>query len=123
MGAGSGRVLVVDDEALVAFDLADIVERTGREVIGPAVSIAQAHRVTEAAVPDVALLDIDVRGELVWELARNLRQKGCIPIFVSANPRPRDLPEFGDCIFLSKPAGGDEVRAALDRAFAERGAG
>ena len=120
MDRRSEHVLVVDDEALVAFDLADIVEESGRTVLGPAVSIPEAEDLVARTLPQVALLDIDVRGELIWDFARRLRARGCAPIFVSADVRPASDGEFADCVFLSKPASVPAIRDALDRAFAAR---
>ena len=115
---GRECVLVVDDEAFVAYDFADIVEETGREVLGPAVTLAEARGLVSGQLPDIALLDINVRGETIWSLARELRAGGCTAIFVSADPRPEVGTEFADCTFLPKPASVRAIRAALDCASA-----
>ena len=56
------RILVVEDEPLIAMMLADGLERGGYEVMGPAASATEALALCDAAVPDLALLDVDLRG-------------------------------------------------------------
>lgn len=115
-------VLIVEDEAFVAYDLADLVAATGRRVIGPALSIAEARGLVAAERPAVALLDIDVGGERIWPFAAALREAGCTLVFVSADRPPAEPGfAFADCAFLSKPGSPRDIEAALDRAFAARG--
>ena len=56
------RILVVEDGPLIAMMLADGLEHGGHEVIGPAASAAEALALCDAAIPDLALLDVDLRG-------------------------------------------------------------
>ena len=100
-------VLVVDDEALVAFDVADQCEAAGYEVIGPALTLNQALVLAEGNTPSVALLDINLRDEMVWPLARLLRERSVPIVFISANcthPEIRD--EFPNARCLDKPVNG-----------------
>ena len=56
------RVLIVEDEVLLAWMLADCLEGAGHEVVGPAGTVAEALALCEAAAPPVlAVLDIDLR--------------------------------------------------------------
>ncbi|SHJ53064.1 Response regulator receiver domain-containing protein [Palleronia salina] len=111
------NVLVLDDEALIAYDLADTVEASGRKVIGPAISINEARELAKKYCPDIALLDINIRGQTVWELAEELRHLGCALIFCSANAAPSD-PDFAfaDCTFVPKPSSPEKIRKALEQA-------
>jgi DNA-binding response OmpR family regulator len=57
------RILIVEDEPLIALDLADSLERGGHEVAGPAATAAEALALCEAGQrPRLALVDIDLRG-------------------------------------------------------------
>ncbi len=58
------RILVVEDETLIALEIAAILEEAGAEVIGPANTIGQAHQLIEQSATDLraALLDINVAG-------------------------------------------------------------
>ena len=81
------RVLIVEDEALIAWMLADSLEGAGHEVIGPAAAMAEALAVCEAAAPpELAVLDINLRdGSNGVALARALLGRwGVRSIFASA---------------------------------------
>lgn len=111
----SKLVLVVDDEALIALDIADTVESSGCRVLGPAFSLSEAGALIDTQTPEVALLDIDVAGMLVWPLARRLKQMGCRPVFVSANHTHEELrSEFADCLSVDKPASGADILQVLN---------
>lgn len=110
----SRNVLVLDDEALIAFDMADIVEANGHNVVGPALSIAEGRSLVSDNVPSAAILDVNVRGEKVWEFAQELMAQNCKVVFCSADTSPKDAEaEFGDCIFLPKPFDASHVQEAL----------
>ena len=71
------RVLIVEDEAMVALDLQFAFEDEGAEVIGPAQKLAAALRLAaEAPAIDAALLDVDIAGESVYPVAEALRARG-----------------------------------------------
>lgn len=66
-------ILVVEDEFLVAMDLEMILEGNGHDVIGPATSIDAALRLLKGTLPDVALLDVNLRGRPVVPVAERLQ--------------------------------------------------
>ncbi len=70
------RVLVVEDSALIAMDLEAILAAAGHTVIGPATSVAEALPLAAGDHVDVALLDVDLDGELVTPVAETLRARG-----------------------------------------------
>ena len=109
------RVMIVDDEALVLFDLVLTVEGLGYEVFSDSVSLSEALDCLGSSCPDAALLDIDVGGTLVWPLANILRERGCPIAFVSANRDHAELQdEFSSCLFVDKPASPDDIGKALE---------
>ncbi len=55
-------ILVVEDEALIAMDLACSLEALGYRVLGPAASGADARRIAASETPDLLLMDISLRG-------------------------------------------------------------
>ncbi|GGD70062.1 response regulator [Croceicoccus mobilis] len=104
------QVLVVDDEALVAFDIADQCEAAGYEVIGPALTLNQGLELVAQHTPSLALLDINIRNELVWPLARVLRERSVPTVFISANCRHAEIDnEFTAAACLDKPINWDQV--------------
>jgi len=75
----SGKcVLVVEDETLIAMEIAAILEEAGAEVIGPASSIEQAQALLAAgaSAPDAALLDINVAGASIDPVILALKDRG-----------------------------------------------
>jgi two-component system, response regulator PdtaR len=84
-GACAVRVLIVEDEALIAMALADSLEDGGHEVMGPAATMAEALALCEAAPPELALLDINLRdGSNGVDVARALLARwGVLSIFAS----------------------------------------
>lgn len=110
------RIMVVDDEALVLFDLVMTVEDLGYEVFCDSISVPDALECLGDDCPDAALLDIDVGGTLVWPLARVLKERGCPIAFVSANGAHEELKgEFADAGFIDKPASSDQIGMTLER--------
>jgi CheY-like chemotaxis protein len=98
------KVLVVEDECLVAEDFAAILREAGAEVIGPAESLPQAIRLAQnGALPDAALLDIDLDGTAVFPLAEQLRAEG-VPMLFLTGMGCDDVPdEFADVLCIAKP--------------------
>src|SRR3982751_5102860 len=77
-------LLVVEDEYIVATDLARALEDRGAHVIGPAGSIEDALTVLGAHQQiDGAVLDINLRGERVYPVAEALRARGVPFVFVT----------------------------------------
>ena len=82
------RILIVEDEPLIAWMLADSLERAGHEVVGRAATMADALALCEgAAAPELALLDIKLRdGSNGVDVARTLMERwGVRSIFTSAH--------------------------------------
>jgi DNA-binding response OmpR family regulator len=55
---GGKRILIVEDEALLATMVAEILERSGATIVGPAVSLKKGLMLAEAERLDVAVLDV-----------------------------------------------------------------
>jgi two-component system, response regulator PdtaR len=68
------RVLIVEDELLIALELKRTLENLGCDVLGPASSIEKALALLETERPDLAFLDEDVKGKPVTPVAKNLRR-------------------------------------------------
>jgi DNA-binding response OmpR family regulator len=100
----SVRVLVVEDEAIVAIDIADQLTDAGFLVIGPAPSVAKALKLIEDVGCDVAVLDVNLRDETAEPVARELRSRRTPFLFLSAVSRDHLPSGFGDELLLPKPA-------------------
>jgi CheY-like chemotaxis protein len=99
------RVLVVEDEALLALDLQYAFEDAGAEVLGPALSLMQAlETVAHAAAIDLAVLDVDLAGEDVYPIAEILLQRGVPFVFHTGHGSRSELTQlFPGTITLMKP--------------------
>ena len=70
------RVFVVEDEMIVAWLLEDMPAELGCVVIGPAAKVDQALAMIEAKAIDVAVLDINLNGEMSYPIADALAARG-----------------------------------------------
>jgi len=108
------RVLVVEDEPVVAMYLEDLLEALGCETIGPASRLADGLVLAGGNGFDVAILDINLGGERSTPIAEALRARGLPFAFASGYGAP---PEgFGDEVpMIEKPYREAQVAGALDR--------
>lgn len=107
------RILIVEDESLVAMLLETILEDLGCETIGPAGSVTEGTSLASENAIDAALLDVNVAGELVFPVAENLKQRG-IPFVFSTGYGEGGLPDnWRGNITIQKPFTEVAVRDAL----------
>jgi CheY-like chemotaxis protein len=77
------RVLVVEDEAMIAMLVEDMVLDFGSEVVGPIANMADAIRFAQSAELDTAILDINVAGSVIFPVADILTERGTPFIFAT----------------------------------------
>lgn len=77
------RILVVEDEALIAVMVEDMLTEMGCSVVGPAATIEQALTLARAADVDGAVLDVNVRGERIDPVADELAARGVPMLFAT----------------------------------------
>ncbi|MEO6093008.1 MAG: response regulator [Novosphingobium sp.] len=98
------RVLVVEDEYLLATDLAHALEKEAAEVIGPVPSVAQAMAlIADGTDIHLGLLDINLGGELVYPVADALAALGVPFLFVTGYDARAIPPRFQNVPRLEKP--------------------
>lgn len=98
------RVLVVEDESLVAMMLADMLAEIGCEVIGPVGTCAEALRLVDGGhALDLALLDVNLGGETAYGVADALSRRAVPFIFVSGYGASGLDPHYADALILAKP--------------------
>jgi DNA-binding response OmpR family regulator len=116
---GQRTILVVEDEPLIAMMLEDFLESLGHSVSATCESVGDALVEADKGGFDVAILDVNLKGESVWPVAARLRDMQ-IP-FVLATGGHVDPPpaEFANVPVIEKPYTVDRVTPALDAAFAQ----
>ena len=98
------RILVAEDEPIVAFDLCDTVEEAGYEVEGPHSGVSSATQAFESGKPDLAILDITLDDGEVFALARQLEADNVPIIFHSGRLKREEVEEqFPSATTLVKP--------------------
>ncbi|WP_426000418.1 response regulator [Caulobacter sp. DWR1-3-2b1] len=97
------RILVVEDEYLLAEVLTDALTELGAEVVGPVGQLAQALALIETTPIDGAVLDINLRGEMVFPLADVLTTLGVPYVFATGYERENIPALYKDIPILSKP--------------------
>lgn|SRR5512138_1041577 len=83
-GLKQARVLLVEDDFIVGYDMQAILEEQGATVIGPAASLVEARSLLAASSPTVAVLDVNLNGELVFPLVEDLRERRVPFVFATA---------------------------------------
>jgi PAS domain S-box-containing protein len=107
------RLLLVEDEALVAIDIKYMLVDFGFEVIGPCNKITDALAVVANDDVDAAILDVNVGGELIYPVAHCLMAKGVPFIFMTGYGAEALDKRFAHCRVLQKPI----QRQALQNSF------
>ena len=117
-----GRLaLVVEDELLIAMHLELLLEQHGWRVLGPATTVAEALRLLSGQTPDVALLDLNLHGELATPVAEHLQARGVPLVVVSAYARPGQMVAAVDgAPVVGKPVDERRLIAVLAQAVPPR---
>ena len=114
--ARAKRVLIVEDETLVAMLLEDMLDDAGHSVAHCASSLPQALGFIEreADAFDFAILDVNLGGQPIFPVAEALKAKGK-PFAFATGYGPGGLPDaWRDRPTLSKPFGASDVARVLD---------
>ncbi len=98
------RVLVVEDEYFLADDIAQALQALGARVVGPFGELREASAIVDGDVAiDGAIVDINLRSELVFSLARVLRSRKIPFVFTTGYDRTSIAYEFRDIPLWEKP--------------------
>jgi DNA-binding response OmpR family regulator len=110
------RVLVVEDQWHVANALRSLLEVEGMEVSGPAGKTADAHRLADEHKPELAVVDVNLKGEMAYSLIDDLHDRGVRVVVISGYAV---LPRLSAKVaaVLQKPFNGPELLASLRRAL------
>lgn len=109
------RVLICEDEPLIALDLEQMVYDVGHEPLGPVRNFADALEAADSARPAVAIIDLNLAdGATGANLARLLHERGIRIVVLSGMtdviPALAGIPH----VFIQKPINPDAVTAVLE---------
>ncbi|WP_092295492.1 response regulator [Bradyrhizobium sp. Ghvi] len=98
------RVLVVEDEYFLADDISRALRSVGADVAGPVGEIEDALRILhDGSVLDGAVLDVNLRNEMVFPIAQELRTRHVPFVFTTGYDPVSIAPEFQDVLLWEKP--------------------
>jgi CheY-like chemotaxis protein len=98
------RILVVEDEYFLAYDIVQTLTMCGAGVVGPFDELQEAAKVVGSDVGiDAAIIDINLRSETVFPLARTLRARKIPFVFTTGYDRSSIDAEFQDIRLWEKP--------------------
>jgi two-component system, response regulator PdtaR len=109
------RVLIVEDEALVALDIARQLTEAGLTVVGPTVSVAGALQLIGKGGCDAAVLDINLGCETSEPVAQELRTKNIPFVILTGYAKSAALSGYDGASVISKPVRPAELIATLLR--------
>lgn len=112
------RVLIVEDEFLLAMELEALFKRNGSEVIGPASTVEWALALIYNDKPDLALLDVNLKGLRATPVAAALRARRVPFVLVTGYSEAQlSEPELCAAPRLAKPINQRELRRAVAQAL------
>jgi two-component system, chemotaxis family, sensor kinase Cph1 len=103
------RVLLVEDEFLVAMDVESMLERAGCASIGPAIRLEQALTLACGEAIDAAVLDVNLNGTPVFPVAKALSERGIPFLFTTGYDGASIPPAFQAVLRLQKPFNEDDL--------------
>jgi len=116
--SGQRTILIVEDEPLIAMMLEDFLLALGHEVRATCDSVGDALKAVQSQDFDIAILDVNLKGESVWPVAAELRDRE-IPFILASGGHVDPPPaEFASVPMIDKPYTIDRVTPALEAALA-----
>jgi len=117
------RILIVEDEPLVAMDMQSMLSAAGCVPVGPAGTLREAKRLLAAEKCDAALVDVNLKGQPIEDLLPALRQAG-VPFAFVTGYGPKVLSKtFEETVTISKPFTAEQLLAVTEVLVYLRGAG
>ena len=113
-------ILIVEDESLVAMDIVDCITEAGYQVVGPISTLREALPIGRVGVFDAALLDANLGGETVEELAATLTTRNIPFAFVTGYAREKLPAAFQHVPIVRKPYDHENLKQVVRNLLARR---
>ncbi len=117
VNAAVPSVMIVEDEVLVALDLQESITSLGYAVVGPYGRLSEAIEGAETQVIDFAILDLNLNGEMTYDLAEQLEKRGIPIVFTTGYEADAIKTRMGNCRVLNKPVVRDALESVLREHF------
>lgn len=114
------RILIVEDEMLVAMNIEDMLLDLGHEVAGIAGRLAPALALAGEAAIDLAILDVNLAGEPSFPVAAMLATRGIPFLFATGYGRAGIVETYRDRPVLQKPFRAEALAGAVEEAVERR---
>ena len=111
------RILLVEDEAVIAFAVEDMLLDLGCEVVGPAFRLDDAQRMAAAEGIDAAILDVNLNEQQSFPIAALLKERG-IPFLFATGYAEGGVGWSEETIVIAKPYSRTQLSRALDQLLA-----
>jgi len=107
------RILVVEDEMLVAMNIEDMLLDIGHEVAGIANRLEAGIEAAREGGFDIAMLDVNLAGDLSFPIADILEEKGIPYLFATGYGRKGVKDDYGAAPVLQKPFRARDLQQAI----------
>ncbi|HYI69994.1 MAG TPA: response regulator [Skermanella sp.] len=113
------RALVAEDSLLVLIALEMVLIQHGIDIVGPASTVDEAMELAQTGRPEVAILDVNLHGEMIFPVADFLVGRG-VPVILTTGYSARDILPLRllDLPSIRKPYEPTELMELVERAFA-----
>jgi DNA-binding NtrC family response regulator len=108
------RILLVEDEYLVAKSLARLLDQWGAQIVGPVATVEKAMAILQAPdPPDAALVDINLRGVMAFQVADAAIARGVLLVLTTGYDTAVIPERYRQVAILQKPCDPAEISRAL----------
>lgn len=115
---GSLRVLLVEDEMMVALMIESMLAELGHDVVGPVARLDKGLQLAEREPLDLAILDVNIDGREVYPIADALAARDIPFVFATGYGNAGLRPAYQDRPTLQKPYRFDDLHAAIAKCAA-----
>src|SRR5690348_1237410 len=116
------RILLVEDEMMVALLLESMLIDFGHTIVGPVARLDKALEAAQREALDLAILDVNVNGQEVYPVAAALAARGIPFVFATGYGKAGLRAPYRDRPTLQKPYRSDDLREAIMAAWTSRDA-
>lgn len=109
------RLLIVEDEALIAMMIQDVIRDAGAEVVGPAANVDMAMSALREQAVDGAILDVNLSGQRIDPVANALRARKIPFLFLTGYGKSGIGERFPSATVITKPFNDVDLLKTVDR--------